>query len=93
MLIVCEGEKTEPFYFIAIKRKLRLSSAAISIIHPDATDPLTLVQEAEKIVRADTGFDEAYVVFDSDEHDAPVGRMVSFHYITVVYDWRIQSSD
>jgi RloB-like protein len=67
VLIVCEGEKTEPGYFRGLRQAYRLSSANIEITHPNATDPVNIVRFTEARLVAG-GFDRAYCVFDRDNH-------------------------
>lgn len=67
VLIVCEGEKTEPLYFLSIRKKYRLSSANIHIIHPSGTDPMTIVTFAEGELKKGV-YDRVYCVFDRDGH-------------------------
>lgn len=70
ILIVCEGEKTEPDYFNWIKKKLRLSTIEIK---RDIQDPLRIVKEACKSnpkkrksdkLSDDDDDDEIWCVFD-----------------------------
>jgi hypothetical protein len=78
-LIVTEGEKTEPNYFIALRNRLQLAAADVEIQHPDGTDPLTLTRAAidirdERKKQVQKGFkiayDEVWVVFDMEKwHD------------------------
>jgi len=69
ILIVCEGEKTEPNYLSGLRTTYRLSSANIKIVHPDATDPMSIVNFAEtELGRKDEGYDRVYCVFDRDGH-------------------------
>ncbi len=77
ILIVCEGEKTEPNYFKEIKRKYRTFTAKVKILPSGVgTLPLHIVQYAERIFKngnPHTGigkraFDQVYIVFDRDEH-------------------------
>ncbi len=67
VLIVCEGGKTEPIYFNELRMAHRLSSANIRIVHPDATDPMSIVAYAENSLG--DGFDKVFCVFDRDGHD------------------------
>lgn len=73
-LIVCEGEKTERGYFEAVRQSMRLPTLRIRVVHPNATDPLTIVEATieERARLASQGLwlrgDEAWVVFDGDEH-------------------------
>ncbi|MGE4240548.1 RloB family protein [Ramlibacter sp.] len=78
LLIVCEGEKTEPQYLNEIRAELRLSTANVHVRHGGfGTDPMDLVEYAEHLFRKGDrnagieagAFDHIYVVFDRDEHD------------------------
>jgi hypothetical protein len=65
VLIVCEGEKTEPSYFGGLRQTERLSSANIKITPADGSDPLSIVQFAERFLDE---YDRVYCVFDRDGH-------------------------
>ncbi len=76
VLIICEGVKTEPNYFKALRIYLRLNRENI-VIHEGhkGTDPLSLVNAAEEeFVRErkrdpeKQGYDHVFVVFDRDSH-------------------------
>ena len=71
VLIVCEGQRTEPLYFQDIVDRYRLSIANIKVIGSGA-DPRTVVREAKKERdrerRRGEKFDRVYCVFDRDEH-------------------------
>lgn len=71
MLIVCEGEKTEPSYFSDLLAHYRLSMANIEIVGSGA-DPRTVVKQAKKRrlkeIRNGEKYDRVYCVFDRDEH-------------------------
>jgi hypothetical protein len=71
VLMVCEGEKTEPNYFEEIRQKARLSSAHIHILGSDlGTDPISVVRYAEKVFIAKGGaFERVYAIFDRDDHE------------------------
>ena len=69
VLIVCEGAKTEPNYFLEIRRAERLASAHVRIIPSElGTEPLQIVESAIAEFEKDRGFDRIYVVFDRDDH-------------------------
>ena len=79
-LLVTEGEKTEPNYFLALRDRLHLSTADITIVHPSGTDPKTLVEEAlrlrnKRMEEAKSGwaiaYDEVWVVFDLEAVNHP----------------------
>jgi hypothetical protein len=70
ILIVCEGAKTEPTYFNAIRREKRISSAIIKIVPGNISGPhpknvVTFAKEEEKV----GDYDEVWCVFDRDEHE------------------------
>lgn len=65
VLILCEGSKTEPNYFRALRQAYRLSSANVEIAKPGANDPLSIVKKANDRITKDK-FDRAYCVFDRD---------------------------
>lgn len=67
VLIVCEGQKTEPLYFEGLKKAYRLSSANI-VVEPMGRDPLSLVKYAINELEKDSSLDRAYCVFDRDGH-------------------------
>jgi hypothetical protein len=68
ILIVCEGEKTEPLYFGEIQQEYRLNPANVKIVHPKCTTPLQIVEAAIERVKEDKEWDYAYCVFDRDDH-------------------------
>jgi hypothetical protein len=67
VLIVCEGEKTEPYYFEGLRRAWRLSNTNIRVLSAGASDPLSLVQFASAKMRSGD-YDRAFCVFDRDTH-------------------------
>jgi RloB-like protein len=75
VLIVCEGEKTEPFYFDGLRVAERLSSANIKVTPADGSDPMSIVEYAERFI---DDYDRVFCVFDRDGHanyDAAVQRI------------------
>lgn len=69
VLIVCEGEKTEPLYFENLKVIEKLSSANIKVVSGKHSDPITVIntaideQEKQKYYLP---FDKVYCVIDGD---------------------------
>ena len=62
ILIICEGEKTEPNYFKGIKKDLRSASLYIEILERPKGDGLKLVERAIELKKeAEKEFNE----FDS----------------------------
>lgn len=76
VLIVCEGQKTEPNYFKKLRVHLRLNSATVIIFDKShGADPLRLANYAEAEFMKDRsrdpekqGHDRVFVVFDKDTH-------------------------
>jgi hypothetical protein len=73
ILIVCEGEKTEPIYFNSFKKKLHLSTTQIEITHKDSA-PISIVDYAIELENKRNQdqfrdkYDIIYCVFDVDRH-------------------------
>ncbi|MBV9829530.1 MAG: RloB domain-containing protein [Alphaproteobacteria bacterium] len=68
VLIVCEGEKTEPNYLRGLQREQGLSSVNINVVSPPNSDPLSLVRFAIQALTQDPDLDCGYCVFDRDQH-------------------------
>jgi hypothetical protein len=74
VLIVCEGHRTEPLYFNAMRRFLRLSATRIDIVpgSVSGSDPRSIVRYARQrkkwLKRRGRRFDQIWCVFDRDEH-------------------------
>ena len=74
VIIACEGSKTERGYFEEIRKSMRLPTLHIFVVHPNATDPRSIVRAAieyrreRKADKTWTAGDEAWAVFDGDEH-------------------------
>lgn len=77
LLIVCEGEKTEPLYLREIQQAYRLATAHVHVLHsPIGTEPAQVLEYALMVfkegdrtrgIRAKE-FDRIVVVFDRDDH-------------------------
>jgi len=77
LLIVCEGEKTEPQYLCEIQRAYRLATAHVQVLHSQfGTEPQQVLEYALTVFKngdRERGlhpreFDRIIVVFDRDEH-------------------------
>src|SRR4051812_6616463 len=68
ILIVCEGSKSEPYYFKELCKEYRLSNTNIEIVHSKKTDPLSIVDYAIEMDK-NKKYDRIYCVFDKDQHD------------------------
>jgi len=76
ILIVCEGKKTEPYYFTAMKDDLKLNTANVVIDGDSDSSPRSVVLYAKQRYKDDVKmngkmdcFDRVYCVFDRDEHE------------------------
>lgn len=72
VLIVCEGEKTEPNYFEWLKDHFRLNNANVTVTGKCGSDPHSVVDHAiwrYKVDRTSDAFDKVFCVFDRDVHD------------------------
>lgn len=79
VLIVTEGEKTEPDYFKRLIAELGLTTAKVRITGDGGSAPISVVQTAENILRNDDDFEQVYLVFDRDRHasyDQAIARVV-----------------
>jgi hypothetical protein len=77
LLIVCEGEKTEPKYLGEIQQAYRLATAHVQVLHSQfGTEPQQVLEFALVVFKQgapergihDRAFDRIVVVFDRDEH-------------------------
>ena len=69
VLIVCEGEKTEPLYLEDIRISNRVPSAHVRVLHSEyGTQPRQVVDFAEEIFRETKEYDWVFAVFDRDDH-------------------------
>ncbi|MGO9740895.1 MAG: RloB family protein [Roseiarcus sp.] len=72
MLIVTEGEKTEPLYFEEIRRELRLNAVHVAVAGSVyGTEPRQVVDYAvDLFLQRRKEFDLIFAVFDRDQHGA-----------------------
>jgi len=72
ILIVCEGEKTEPNYFNGARDHYGLNTANVEVCGDCGSDPMSIVRYAKQRYRqekdAGDAFDKVYCVFDKDAH-------------------------
>lgn len=72
VLIVCEGEKTEPNYFQELIDHHEISSANVRVDGDCGSDPLSVVNHAIQLYRQDRDrgdpYDRVYCVIDRDAH-------------------------
>lgn len=74
ILIVCEGEKTEPNYF----KGFRLTNVKLEI-EPAKRQHYSVVEYAVSLLRNDNDFEEVWCVFDRDKHIANPGDLELFN--------------
>lgn len=78
VLIVCEGEKTEPNYLQELIAHFQLSSANVAIKGDGGSAPTSVVEYAVELFGKSPDYDRVYCVFDKDGHvtfDAAVQRV------------------
>ena len=68
VMIVCEGEKTEPTYFDDIRDDLGLNPDNVVITGDCGSSPDSVSQEAIRRFEREPDFDRVYCVFDRDQH-------------------------
>lgn len=72
VLIVCEGEKTEPHYFLGLRNHYKLNTANVEVCGQCGSDPMSVVTYAKQRYReekdAGDAFDKVFCVFDKDAH-------------------------
>ena len=68
VLIVCEGEKTEPNYFAGLRNRLKLSTSNITVTGECGSAPSSVFDKAKEIAKKDGEYDKVYCVFDKDRH-------------------------
>lgn len=75
ILIVCEGEKTEPLYFNDLRSHKKLTTAEVEIIGK-GSDPSHLIKETVKLVMKEKRklhskipYDSVWCIFDRDDHE------------------------
>lgn len=72
VLIVCEGEETEPNYFQELRDHYRLEATNVVISGDCGSDPMSIYAAARDIQvthrNAGDPFDRVYCVFDQDSH-------------------------
>lgn len=73
VLIVCEGTKTEPLYFLELVGHYEIHSANVKVSGDCGSDPVSVVNHGIRLYqnekRAESGsFDRVYCVFDRDTH-------------------------
>lgn len=72
ILIVCEGEKTEPHYFEGAREYYELNTVHVEVRGDCGSDPMSIVNFAKQRFREakemGDSFDEIFCVFDKDGH-------------------------
>lgn len=72
VLIVCEGEKTEPNYFQELVDCLKLNTANVEIDGSCGSSPISVVKHAKKLYdkekKAGESFNKVFCVIDKDTH-------------------------
>lgn len=83
VLIVCEGEKTEPYYLTALRDYFKLSQANIRIDPNSDSSPISVVNYAKELIKQSEKdpYDNVFCVIDRDSHtsfDTAIVQINSF---------------
>jgi hypothetical protein len=80
VLIVCEGECTEPYYFEGLRRDLDLGNVKV-VGRECGSAPVNVVEYAKQCYDEDGTLDQIFCVFDRDEHFSfdEAGRKIVEH--------------
>lgn len=70
VLIVCEGEKTEPNYLKEMIAHFQLSSANVAIVGEGGAAPISVVELALEMFRKEPDYNSVFCVFDRDDHES-----------------------
>lgn len=75
ILIVCEGEVTEPNYFKGLINKFKINVANVHIVGECGAAPISVYKEAERLyekskLKNEVKYDKVFCVFDRDEHNS-----------------------
>lgn len=74
ILVLCEGQKSEPYYFNGFKKYNRLTSMEVLI--DNERDPIRICEKAILVSkRASDQYDVVYCVFDCDDQDRVRGAI------------------
>lgn len=68
ILIVCEGEKTEPRYLQKLIAEYRVPTAKVRVHGEGGAAPISVVEYAEDLLERDADFEHIFLVFDRDDH-------------------------
>jgi hypothetical protein len=100
ILIVCEGEKTEPFYFEEMKVELDLDSANIKIDGSCDSSPRSVVEHAitlfERAKFKGEQYDRVFCVFDRDQHetfDEAIDKVKTYNKQLLVDEFYLKNED
>ena len=72
VLIVCEGEKTEPYYFKELINHYKISSANVKVDGSCGSSPKCVLEFAQRLYREEKNkgdaYNRVYCVIDRDTH-------------------------
>lgn len=72
ILILCEGQRTEPNYFEGFKKSRNLASVVVRPLRSGQVGPTGLFKRVREELGADSGWDEIYCVLDHDGREAKI---------------------
>lgn len=69
VLIVCEGEKTEPHYFQGLRNHYGLNTANVEVCGECGADPNSVLQFAKQRYREERDAGDAFAAFVGSDRD------------------------
>jgi len=92
VLIVCEGEKTEPHYFSECIKFYKLNTANVEVDGTCGSSPRSIYKQAVELreveLKREDPYDRIYCVFDKDSHetyDETLERISKYNPIGIFY--------
>lgn len=90
ILIVCEGEKSEKFYFDGFRKEARISNVEIEVIGKGRPGNSLLKFTQNKVKNESITYDQIWIVFDKDdlsdeEFDSIVSKAIYRNKMNVAY--------
>jgi len=96
VLIVCEGQKTEPHYFQELRDYYRLNATNVVISGDCGSAPMSVYKSAKEEFGIHKGagdpFDKVYCVFDQDAHAGYQQALDAIGRVRPKHTWRAITS-
>lgn len=70
VLVICEGEQTEPNYFNSLKSEYKLNTVVVEGCKKSGSSPKSIVEFGKRKLIREPDFDMIFFVFDKDTHSS-----------------------